>query len=110
MDRSFSLRAIGLGGFLWASSAWGAAPLQLSGGINAGEFAITPDGSRVVFQSFNGTANVLYSARTDAIGSPILLSPNNGGSSFIGKFTPDSSTAIFNAYESPGGIFHVATY
>ena len=58
MDRSFSLRAIGLGGFLWASSAWGAAPLQLSGGINAGEFAITPDGSRVVLSQGEFGINV----------------------------------------------------
>ncbi len=94
-----------------ASSAWSAAALQLTNGVNAGEFSITPDGSRIVFQSYNGTDNVLYSARTDGVGSPILISPSTGPSFlFNGKFTPDSSRFVFNTYENPADGFHVVTY
>jgi Tol biopolymer transport system component len=88
-----------------------AAALQLSGGVSAGEFAITPDGSRIVFQSYNGANSLLYSARTDAVGSPTPISPNTGPSYlFNGKFTPDSSMFVFNTYETPADGFHVATY
>ena len=74
-----------------------AAPPPLSGGVPAGQFAITPDGSRIVFESYSGGNSLLYSARTDGAGSPIPISPNTGPSYlFNGKFTPDSSVFVFN--------------
>src|SRR5258706_10816056 len=112
MDRSASLGAICLAGALLVvcGNALAGAALQLTSGVNAGEFAITPDGSRVVFQSYNGVDNVLYSARIDAVGSPIQISPASGSSYlFNGKMTPDSSAVVFNNYEYPDGTFHVAT-
>src|SRR5258706_13980867 len=102
MDRSASLGAICLAGVLLmiCGNASAGAALQLTSGVNAGEFAITPDGSRVVFQSYNGTDNVLYSTRTDAVGSPIQISPASGSSYlFNGKMTPDRSGSGFINYE-----------
>jgi Tol biopolymer transport system component len=95
-------------GIAWAS---GGAALQISGGVNAGEFSITPEGSRIVFLSYNGADTVFYSARVDGVGAPNLISPASGSSNlFNSKFTPDSSRFVFNTYESPADGLHVVTY
>src|SRR5436190_9444940 len=113
MDRS-AFRVIAITAFLLivgVGHASGAAALQLTNGVNGGEFAIAPDGSRIVFESYNGTDNVLYSARTDAVGSPIQISPGSGSSYlFNGKFTSDSLRFVFNTHEVASDGLHVATY
>jgi len=114
MDRSrffhrVSITVLSLFGL--ATSAWGAAALHLAPGVNAGNFSITPDGSRVVFESYSAGNTTLYSARTDAVGSPLPISPA-GSSPFLfnSQIAPDSSRIVFDANEFPATGWQVSTY
>ncbi len=93
-----------------ARDGWGEAAVPLAPGVNAGNFAITPDGSHVVFESYQETGNVLYGARTDGGGAVTLSLGSGSAFLFNSKFTPDSSKIVFNSNEFPGGEWHVATY
>ena len=117
MDRSqvsasllCGLLAIPVGASVAAAAA--AQPVPVTPGFNAGEFILTPDSSRVVFGKWDVSPGMLYSARTDGVGTPVPLSPLTGGDAYLfnSQISPDGAWIVYNRNENPGGALHVATY
>jgi hypothetical protein len=92
--------------------AQGAAPVPLAPGYIADELMIAPGGQHVVFHSTNAGADLLYSARVDAAGLPVLLSPGTLGAAslFNSQITPDGTRIIYNSSDFPGGKWTISTY
>jgi hypothetical protein len=111
MDRSsLSLSSIGL--LLALAPIADAQLIPVTPGFNASAFLITPDNSRVVFMHPEDTSGILYSARTNGVGTPIPISPLTGGgaSLFQAQISPDSAWVLYNRDEHPTDRLHVATY
>ncbi len=85
--------------------------VPLTDGLGAGTFLLTPDASHIVFQDFDSSANLLYSARTDGAGSPIPISPAGGGgvTLFQSRISPDSAWILYNRDEHIEDRLHVST-
>ena len=75
-------------------------PVQPSGSI---AFALSPDGSRVVYLACpQGAYSSLYSAPVDGSAAPILLQPASVVGGVIGdyKVSPDGTTVVFASYHA----------
>ena len=87
---------------------------NLTPGVNAGPFVLSPDAGRIVFEVYEAPGGRLYSAPINAATAPAPLSlPSaDNGSAFLvnSQISRDSSMIVYNRNEFPDTGWHVATY
>jgi Tol biopolymer transport system component len=81
--------------------------ISLTDGMPAGRYLISPDESRLIFES----AEALYSARMDGVGAPVRISA--GEQIFYlydSRFSPDSSWLVYKSHEVSDDVRRVQIY
>ena len=103
---SFDLKMIGFesNGDVWVSNPDGSAQTQLTTDGNHYQVKISPDGTKILFNSWDETASTygLWIMKADGTGALNLTSSlvNSQTGCYSGSFSADSKTIVFSCYSS----------
>jgi tricorn protease-like protein len=87
---------------VWVSNADGSAQTQLTTDGNGWRVKISPDGTKILYTTWDGTATGLWVMKSDGTGALNLTSGlvNSSTGCYTGSFSADSKTIVFSCYSS----------
>ena len=101
---SFDLKMVAFesNGDVWVSNADGSVQTQLTTDGSHYRIKISPDGTKILYTAWDGTATGLWVMKSDGTGALNLTSGlvNSSTGCYTGSFSADSKTVVFSCYNS----------